>query len=268
MLEADGGLMFRIPRWRSSAHSLTREVRLLDFLGRYLSVRIPRPFLVGTLDRPQGWPFMVYRKLSGIPLSDLRSLRPLEQERLTKFLTKLFSDLSGSPPGPLERLGIEPGDKSAWSKRFRRLQLRYGRVAASRLSTELHREVTKLFEDLFATLEESHYRPVLLHGDLWPSHIIWNEASHAPVGVIDWEDARFGDPAFDLTAFGALGPTFAKNLVASRRTARDRTFERRLLYYRRILPLQGLVFGLETGRATIVRSHLRELRTSLLLQGT
>jgi aminoglycoside phosphotransferase (APT) family kinase protein len=38
--------------------------------------------------------------------------------------------------------------------------------------------------------------PVLLHGDYWPGNIIWKDERIA--GVIDWEDAKYGDPLADL----------------------------------------------------------------------
>jgi aminoglycoside phosphotransferase (APT) family kinase protein len=50
---------------------------------------------------------------------------------------------------------------------------------------------------------------VLLHGDFWPGNLLWRDGALA--GVIDWEDARIGDPLADfgnsrlemLWAFGA-----------------------------------------------------------------
>jgi aminoglycoside phosphotransferase (APT) family kinase protein len=38
--------------------------------------------------------------------------------------------------------------------------------------------------------------PVLLHGDYWPGNILWRDGNL--VAVIDWEDARVGDPLSDL----------------------------------------------------------------------
>jgi aminoglycoside phosphotransferase (APT) family kinase protein len=38
--------------------------------------------------------------------------------------------------------------------------------------------------------------PALLHGDYWPGNILWREGQLA--GVIDWEDARLGDPLADM----------------------------------------------------------------------
>lgn len=39
-------------------------------------------------------------------------------------------------------------------------------------------------------------RSVLLHGDYWPGNVIWHGGRLA--AVIDWEDARLGDPLADL----------------------------------------------------------------------
>jgi aminoglycoside phosphotransferase (APT) family kinase protein len=39
-------------------------------------------------------------------------------------------------------------------------------------------------------------RDVLLHGDYWPGNLLWND--ERLVAVIDWEDARVGDPLSDL----------------------------------------------------------------------
>jgi aminoglycoside phosphotransferase (APT) family kinase protein len=44
-------------------------------------------------------------------------------------------------------------------------------------------------------LEKSH-RDVLLHGDFWPGNLLWQK--NVLSGIIDWEDAQFGDPLFDL----------------------------------------------------------------------
>jgi len=38
--------------------------------------------------------------------------------------------------------------------------------------------------------------PSLCHGDFWPENILWREG--AIVGVLDWEDAAWGDPLSDL----------------------------------------------------------------------
>ncbi len=123
-----------------------------------------------------------------------------------------------------------------------------------------------MFRAFSETLAKSHYAPVLLHHDLWPSHILWDGRKRIPTGVIDWEGARFGDPAFDLTALRGLGPALDEVLIRGQRTPQDTTFEKRLLFYRRIGPLGGLLYGLESGRTSIVRIEMRRLRASLRLE--
>jgi aminoglycoside phosphotransferase (APT) family kinase protein len=39
-------------------------------------------------------------------------------------------------------------------------------------------------------------RPAVLHGDYWPGNVLWRDGRL--VGVVDWEDASFGDPLADL----------------------------------------------------------------------
>jgi aminoglycoside 2''-phosphotransferase len=265
MLESDDGLFFRIPRWNGSPRSVRREVRILTFLGRHLSVPIPQPLYVGRLRTPRGWPFWVYRKLPGVPLSDLETLSRPERVRLTRFLMTMFSDLSNLHVPSHERPDIRSGDQRAWANRFRKLRRRYAKVTEGHLPPSLHRAIAEQFQELDATLAASRYRPVVLHGDLWPNHILWDARTSEATGVIDWEDTRRGDPAFDLRALGALGPKLLQELIESRRSRYDRLFERRLAFYRRLLPLHGLLFGIEAGRVSIERSHVRELRESLQL---
>jgi aminoglycoside phosphotransferase (APT) family kinase protein len=38
--------------------------------------------------------------------------------------------------------------------------------------------------------------PALLHGDYWPGNLLWRDGRLA--AVLDWEDARLGDPLADL----------------------------------------------------------------------
>jgi aminoglycoside 2''-phosphotransferase len=265
MLEGDGRIMFRFPRRLDAARSLGIEARLLEFLGRHLSARIPAPELIATLAKPKGWPFLAYRKLPGLPLTDLSSLRAVEKGRLTRFLVRLFSELASVPRAPLRRLGLRPGDRPSWREEYRRLERRYRRVGARFVPTDVDRELTHLFAAFGEALGTSHYVPVLLHNDLWPSHILWDPPEGRPTGVIDWEDARFGDPAFDLAALGGLGEPHLTALRDLRRAPGDRAFDERLLFYRRVLPVRGLLFGLETGQRAIFRAEMRRLRSSVWL---
>ena len=40
-------------------------------------------------------------------------------------------------------------------------------------------------------------KPILLHGDFWPGNLLWREGAQL-AAVIDWEDAKVGEPLADL----------------------------------------------------------------------
>lgn len=264
MIEADGRWMIRIPRWPSSARSLGYEVRLLEFLADRTTIRLPAPEIIGTLPEPAGWPYLVYPKLPGTPLRGLRQLARRDRMRLGGFLMHLFSDLDRIPMGPLLKIGAGRGDPASFAGRFEALRRKYQRLGAGHLTEPLGRRVTATLAMIRATLADSRYRPVLIHNDLWPSHILWNRQSHRATAVIDWEDARLGDPAADLTTFAELGPRILSNVGEHRRQRSDHLFWERRSLYQEILPLWGYLFGLETKNRGIANTHLEQLRKSLL----
>lgn len=53
--------------------------------------------------------------------------------------------------------------------------------------------------------------PTLLHGDFWPGNILWNGGQI--VAILDWEDAKVGDPLADL-ANGRLEVLWAFGIEA------------------------------------------------------
>lgn len=77
---------------------------------------------------------------------------------------------------------------------------------ASECPESRHRRPTKVDEsmdkgrirDTLASLWPFPQRnaPALLHGDFWPGNVLWQDG--VLVAVIDWEDARLGDPLVDL----------------------------------------------------------------------
>jgi aminoglycoside phosphotransferase (APT) family kinase protein len=66
-------------------------------------------------------------------------------------------------------------------------------------------------------------RPVVLHGDYWPGNVLWRDGRL--VGIIDWEDALFGDPLADLAITRLeigwfFGPAAMETLTAQYLTLR------------------------------------------------
>ena len=110
-------------------------------------------------------------------------------------------------------------------------------------------------------LERSHdFDPVVLHGDLGPEHLLAKAGRLS--GVIDWGDARIGDPALDLAwLLYGTGASFATEVL--RAYGGDGDLRRRALYFRRLGPWHEVLFGLKHDRPKLVDSGLMGVRARL-----
>lgn len=88
-------------------------------------------------------------------------------------------------------------------------------------------------------------KPVLLHGDLHPRHLyaVGNELT----GIIDWGDAMYGDPLFDVARFSMAGETATQALLAGYGIERTPALDRTLSLYRVLWSLMALQAEYDAG---------------------
>jgi aminoglycoside 2''-phosphotransferase len=263
VLEADGRWIFRFPRHAWAARQLGFEVRVLDYLSQHLSTPVPAPERIGVLRRPGGWPFVSYPKIPGVALPEFPSLSYPDRVRFRDFLARLLVELADLPTTPMLRLGCPAGDPPEWARGYVRLLERYRRAGAARVSAALDRSVEDEFARMLPVLRRAKFRPVVSHRDLGPYNLIWDPRAHRPTGVIDWEDVRLGDPAFDLTGLSFLGDRLLAPIARARRARGDATFDARLAFYRHVVPLQEMLHAVEHRNAALFHRKRRELRDAL-----
>jgi aminoglycoside phosphotransferase (APT) family kinase protein len=206
----DDTWVVRVPRRPSCAEALAVEAALLPALAPALPVQVPQ-FEVA-------YPFAVYRAIRGTPLVD-------EEDEVREFLEALHAfDVRELPvPHPDWRETYR-----AQCDEFRRLVL-----------PSLDVGERKRADDLFAEVETLvGFVPALTHSDLGPEHLLCRDGRLA--GVIDWGDARVGDPALDY-AWLLNGP-FPHWEV-------DDELRRRARFYHRLAPWFGAHFDVFRGRA-------------------
>lgn len=103
---------------------------------------------------------------------------------------------------------------------------------------------------------------VLVHGDLGPEHLLVAPGEQHVTGVIDWSDARLGDPALDLAwVLHATPVAFADALAAAYGV--DTTMRDRALLWHRLGPWHEALHGLRAGRPDLVASGLAGARARL-----
>ena len=156
------------------------EFRLLGITAR-LGLPAPRPVLLGERDEYWPTPFVVVERVDGET-----EFAPPDVDEYLRRLADALAAIHGVDPRAAG-LGFLPSQVDSMADMLRELP------AESDDSLSLRR-----FSDALqaAWPLPSRNQPALLHGDFWPGNVLWKRGEVA--AVIDWEDAKIGDPLSDL----------------------------------------------------------------------
>jgi aminoglycoside phosphotransferase (APT) family kinase protein len=225
----DDDWVFRFPRRAGVEEALELEIVLLPLLADVLPVNVPSfehisrdPLFVG------------YRLIRGEPLVDE------DADGVRAFLEALHK----LDPSTLPVRRVE------WIEAYREQCAEFERLVLPRLDKGLRRQATRLFSDVETLVD---FKPALLHADLGPEHLLVRDGRLA--GVIDWGDARVGDPALDFAWLLLNGP-FADWDV-------DPDLRRRARFYHRLAPWYEAHYGLFTDRPAHTERGLAGIRIRL-----
>jgi aminoglycoside phosphotransferase (APT) family kinase protein len=224
----DDEWVFRFPRRSAVEEALEVEIVLLPALAPALPVDVPsfehisrNPLFVG------------YRLIRGEPLVDE------DADGVRAFLEALHAlDPSG--------LTVE---RPGWVDSYREQCAEFERLVLPVLDTDLRERAKRLFGDTETLVG---FEPALLHADLGPEHLLVRDGRLA--GVIDWGDARFGDPALDY-AWPLNGPFAAWDV--------DPDLRRRARFYHRLAPWFEAHYGLFTNQPAHVERGLAAIKDRL-----
>jgi aminoglycoside phosphotransferase (APT) family kinase protein len=224
VLVLDDTWVVRIPRRPACAAALAVEARLLPALAPALPVRVPEFVYAAEV--------AVYPLIDGAPLVD-------EEENVREFLRALHAFDVGDLPVP----------RPDWLEAYAAQCDEFRRLIVPLLDGDERDRAEALFADV-ETL--AGFEPVLTHSDLGPEHLLCRDG--ALVGVIDWGDARVGDPAIDYSWL--LNAPFPHWDV-------DDELRRRAQFYHRLAPWFEAHYGVFTSRPASVERGLAGIRTRL-----
>jgi aminoglycoside phosphotransferase (APT) family kinase protein len=224
----DDEWVFRFPRRAGVEETLELEIALLPEIGPVLPVDVPR------FEHISRDPlFVAYRLIRGEPLVDE------DGAGVRAFLDALHSiDPSGLP--------LEAAD---WVASYRDQCAEFDRLVLPQVDSDLRQRARELFADADSLVG---FEPALVHADLGPAHLLVRAGRLA--GVIDWSDARIGDPAIDY-AWLLNGPFPDWDV--------DPEVRRRARFYHRLGPWYEAHYGLFTNRPAHVERGLRGIRDRL-----
>lgn len=224
----DDEWVFRFPRRAAVEEALEVEIVLLATVAPVLPVDVPSfeyisrdPLFVG------------YRLIRGEPLIDE------DADGVRAFLKALHAfDPSGVPLG-----------RPDWVEAYRVQCGEFQRLVLPLVDRDLRPQSKRLFEDAETLVD---FEPALVHADLGPEHLRVRHGRLA--GVIDWGDARLGDPALDYSWL--LNGPFADWDV-------DSDLRRRARFYHRLGPWYEAHYGLSTNQPAHTERGLAGIRDRL-----
>jgi aminoglycoside phosphotransferase (APT) family kinase protein len=224
----DDEWVFRFPRRAGVEEALEVEIVLLPALAPVLSVDVP------SLEHISRDPLFVgYRLIRGEPLVDE------DADGVHAFLEALHA---------LDPTGL-PVERPVWVEAYLEQCAEFERLVLPLLDKDRRPEAKRLFEEAETLVD---FKPVLLHADLGPEHLLVRDGRLA--GVIDWGDARLGDPALDY-AWLLNGP-FADWDV-------DADLRRRARFYHRLAPWYEAHYGVFTNQPAHVERGVAAITDKL-----
>ncbi len=237
-------LLFRFQKRAAAAAGVRREMTLLRMIGPALPAPVPDYRYVasdGALD--YAWPFGGYPLIPGVPLTEVPGPPGPARAALAAAVGRFLSVLHRLPVDTALAAGVPGGSGEAW----RRGHEEWYRTTRDVIRPALApRELARVDDLLTGFLRHDGnftFTPVLLHRDLSFDHLLVDPVTGTLTGVIDFEDAAVGDPAFDFTGLEDLGP----GALEAYEGPRDAGFGQRVGFYRRLVPLHELRHGVEEG---------------------
>jgi aminoglycoside phosphotransferase (APT) family kinase protein len=239
LVEIDDGWDFRVlvigdewvvrwPRHRLAVEEIEKEIELLPALAPLLPVPVP------VFEYVSRDPWLVaYRFIRGEPLVDE------DPDGVRAFLDALHAIDVDAVPAP----------RPDWLEEYRELAEEFRAKVLPLLDPDERPRGEALLEEVETLVG---FEPALTHSDLGPSHLLVHEGRLA--GVIDWGDARIGDPALDYAWL--LNIPFPDWDV-------DDELRRRARIYHRLGPWFEVHYGLFTEQPKWVESGLEAARERL-----
>jgi len=257
VMEVNQDWIFRFPRRPEVVEQQRRELGLLNRLAGSLPCRVPQPCWTRTADE-HNWGFMGYPKIAGEAISADALNDPQIADQVSRFLESLHS----FPQFEAEQVGVRVYTPQSWRAEYAEFFAWAQSVLFPLLDADTRARQTGLWLSYLDQPGNFRFQPVLIHGDLGLEHILWDAVDRRLTGVIDWEDARLGDPALDFAGvMAACGEKAVQKLLDCYSLPPGEGFWERLDFYTLIIPYYAVRFGLEQNLNKPITHGLAQIRT-------
>lgn len=257
ILEVNGEFVFRFPRLPGRRERLKLEVSLLRAIHAKLSTPVPSYFCFWEGDRRYPRPFAGYRRIHGVPCTR-SNLRTSWVAGLGRDLGRFLTELHSIPVSELPEDNRRWAARETWSEEYHRHALAIRRHAFPLMPKGDRLLADRLLRGTVRRINAAKFSPCLVHEDLTAGNILCVPSTGSLSGVLDWGDARIGDPAIDFVGLFEMSRTLGEKALEAYSLSEPGLRERIDLYLA-ILPLAEVAWGVQMGRTRFVAARLRDL---------
>lgn len=254
--EINREIIVKFPKTKEIKGIVPLEINLLSNLIGKLQIDIPKLNFSNKTNSIN--PFLGYSKIHGIAFDidgDEKSL-----SKNINILGRFFRDLSLINPSDAPHRELV----SNWKKFYSYLLKGIREKAYEHIPRHYSQEVEKIIVNNHKNFIANDFKPVLIHADLKPDHLICKGSDNIISGIIDWGDAGFGDVSFEyarvLTEFGF---NFYKRLIQENSVYLAKADYQKIAFYSILIPFFSILNGVNSSDKNILERGRQRLNTSL-----
>ena len=216
---------------KDSFDNYTEYSKSLSLLSNIKSVQIPKiiELIAPNNEYPNG--AMIYRMIKGNALTEDK-FKNVDYNNLAKQLAEFMNEIYEIPVIFDKNTYIESELK--YTKENIKLLKQYFNIDKYNLILSWYDEYVNYLKNF----DDYHF----IHGDLWYENYIIDE-NNKLVGIVDFENARFGDPARDIAALNYLGNDFINEFLKYYKYNNDDLLKRISMFvkYREIMSFKSII---------------------------
>lgn len=180
-----------------TAHAVEREFRVLDALGRYSSVPVPRVYALCEDSKVLGTPFYLMEYLEGRVLADVL-LPEIPAEERIRYWEALVDAVAELHKVDWRQIGLEGyGRPGGFYPRQERSLTRMARAQSAAIGEG--GELPRMAELMgWFSRHQCPDETTVVHGDFKMDNVVWHPTEPRIIGILDWELSTLGNPRADL----------------------------------------------------------------------
>lgn len=192
--------VFRFPKDKEAERIFKNEIKMLDFISKYVNVNIPDYSYKTKKSLFAGYDIITGRELTK---DFINGLKAKEREKLTEDLAGFITVMHSFKKSQVEKFKIE---KENGKKLCRETASIVKKGVFPLLKERDKRQIERFIPEMIESMN-SKYEPKFTHNDLRGNHMFYDKKTQR-LGIIDFGDCAFFDPAKDFSELIALGNDF------------------------------------------------------------